>query len=381
MNPANIRIGIVAGEASGDILGSGLIKAIKQKYPNATFEGIAGPLMLADGCKTSYAMEELSVMGLVEVLGRLRRLMYVRKQLAQHFIDNPPDVFIGIDAPDFNLGLEQRLKEQGIKTVHYVSPSVWAWRKKRISKIQKAADLVLCLLPFEQQIYKEHNIASEFVGHTLADEIPLEVDQKAARATLGIDENATVLALLPGSRGTELAMLAEPFLQTAVLLQKEIPDFQVVIPVVNDKRKAQLLVIKEQVAPDLNVLIVDRQSREVMTACDVILLASGTATLEAMLCKRPMVVAYKFKWLSYQIFKRMIMIKNFSLPNLLAGKALVPEVLQEQVEPQHLFGLVCAYLASDNHSLINEFDQLHRSLRLDASEHAALAVIKLINGQ
>lgn len=378
MTQSPLRIGIVAGESSGDILGEGLLKSIKAKYPNAKFEGIGGPLMIAQGCKTRFAMEELSVMGLVEVLGRLRRLLAVRKQLVQYFTDNPPDVFIGIDAPDFNLGLEQRLKAKGIKTVHYVSPSVWAWRKKRIFKIKGAADLVLCLLPFEQQIYIDHNIGSAFVGHTLADDIPMKSDQQQARDGLGLSGDDKVLAVLPGSRGTELAMLAAPFLQAAVLLSKKIDNLKVIIPVVNEKRKKQLLEIKAEVAPDLDVTIVDRQSREVMIASDVIMLASGTATLEAALVKRPMIVAYKFKWLSYQIFKRIVKVDHFSLPNLLAEKALVPEILQDEVTPEHLCELAEGYFTSDNSALIGEFEKIHNKIRLGASEHSARAVLALL---
>lgn len=378
MNDAKIRIGIVVGEHSGDILGSGLVKAILKRYPNAQFEGIAGPRMLEQGCKSLYAMEELAVMGLVEVLGRLRRLLFVRKQLVEHFTNNPPDIFIGIDAPDFNLGLEQRLKASGIKTVHYVSPSVWAWRKKRIFKIEKAVNLVLCLLPFERQIYIEHNIPSKFVGHTLADEIPLNSDKQSAREALGLTHDAQILAMLPGSRGSEVSMLAEPFFKAADLLSTKVDKLQIAIPVVNDKRKQQLLEIKAQAAPNLDVRIIDGRSREVMAASDVILLASGTATLEAMLVKRPMIVAYKFKWLTYQIFSRMINLKYFSLPNLLADKALVPEVLQDQVEPEHLCDLLSTYFLSDNSELMTTFEQLHQSLKLDASEHAAKAVLELI---
>lgn len=378
MSKKQIRIGIVVGEHSGDILGSGLVKAILQQYPDAQIEGIAGPRMLELGCKSLYAMEELAVMGLVEVLGRLRRLLHIRKQLVEYFSNNPPDIFIGIDAPDFNLGLEQRLKAAGIKTVHYVSPSVWAWRKKRIFKIKKSVDLMLCLLPFEQQIYVDHDIPVRFVGHTLADEIPLQTDKSVARAELGLKAQANVLAVLPGSRGTEVSMLAEPFLLAAKQLQSQVNDLQIVIPVVNDKRKAQILEVKNQLAPELDVVLVDGKSREVMSACDVILLASGTATLEAMLLKRPMVVAYKFKWLSYQIFKRMISLEYFSLPNLLAGKPLVPEVLQEQVEPDYLCQLLAGYFNSDNRELMDNFDLLHQSLRLDASKHAADAVLELL---
>ena len=381
MNDKPIRIGIVVGETSGDMLGCGLVKAIRKQYPNATFEGIGGPLLKAEGCKSLFAMDELMVMGLVEVLGRLRRLLDVRKQLVEHFVANPPDLFIGIDAPDFNLGLETKLKAAGIKTVHYVSPSVWAWRKKRIFKIKAAADLVLCLLPFETGIYDEHNVKAEFVGHSLADEIPLTLDKAEARKTLGLDEDKPTLALLPGSRGTEINMLAEPFLQTAAQLKAQIPDLQIITPVVSDKRRDQFLAVKERVAPDLPVTLVQGKAREAMTAGDAILLASGTATLEAMLVKRPMLVAYKFKWLSYQIFSRIIKVDHFSLPNLLAKKALVPELLQDEVTPERMTPMMLEYLTGDNSTLIDEFTQLHQSIAKDASAHAAEAVIKLYEGK
>lgn len=378
MSTQALRIGIVAGEASGDILGAGLIAALKKRYPDAIIEGIGGPLMMAQGCKSHYAMEELSVMGLVEVLGRLRRLLHIRKQMAEYFIANPPDVFIGIDAPDFNLGLEQRLKATGIKTVHYVSPSVWAWRKKRIFKIKQAADLVLCLLPFETQIYHQHQIKAEFVGHTLADDIPETTDTRQARISLNLPEDAPTLALLPGSRGSEIAMLAEPFLQAAELIKQQYPILSIVTPVVNEKRKRQFLDIKGQVAPDLPVTLIDGQSRTVMSAADVVLLASGTATLEGALVKKPMIVAYKFKWLSYQIFKRLVTIPYFSLPNLISNKPIVPELLQEQVNKTRIAQLACDYLAEPNDRLHDDYASIHQRLKKDASKVSADAILTLI---
>lgn len=385
MSAQPLRIGIVAGEASGDILGAGLIAAIKQRFPNAIIEGIGGPLMIEQGCDSHFAMEELSVMGLVEVLGRLRRLLHIRKQMAEYFISHPPDVFIGIDAPDFNLGLEQRLKATGIKTTHYVSPSVWAWRKKRIFKIKEAADLVLCLLPFETQIYHDHDIKAEFVGHTLADDIPAVTDTKQARAELNLPIDKPTLALLPGSRGSEIGMLAEPFLQAAVIIKQQFPDLSIVTPVVNEKRKAQFLEIKSQVAPDLPVTLIDGQpkgaSRTAMSAADVVMLASGTATLEAALVKKPMIVAYRFKWLSYQIFKRLVKIPFFSLPNLVCDKQVVPELLQEQVTKEHIAQLACEYLSNPNDSLHDDYNDIHQLLKKDASKVSADAVLDLIESK
>ena len=378
MSEKTLRIGVVCGETSGDILGAGLIKAIKAQYPDAIFEGIAGPLMQAQGCHSHYGMEELAVMGLVEVLGRLKRLLHIRKAMLDYFIDHPPDIFIGIDAPDFNLGLEQGLKAKGIKTVHYVSPSVWAWRKKRIFKIKQAADLVLCLLPFETQIYHQHQIDAEFVGHTLADDIPPQCDKQLARRELDLPQDCPVVAILPGSRGAELSMLTEPFVKAALLIKKRFPKASFVTPLVNDKRKAQFVELQQQFAPDLTVKLVEGQSRRVMSASDVVILASGTATLEAALVKRPMIVAYKFKWLSYQIFKRLVTVANFSLPNLVLGKTIVPELLQHQVTPERIADLACGYLAEPNEQLNADFAEIYQLLKKDASKMAAKAVLGLL---
>ena len=283
MSEKNIRVGIVAGETSGDILAAGLISKIKQQYPNATFEGIAGPRMQAQGCTTIFDMEELSVMGLVEVLSRIRRLLFVRKSLYQHFIANPPDIFIGVDAPDFNLRLELPLKNAGIKTVHYVSPTVWAWREKRVFKIAKATDLVLSLFPFEKQVYDKHNIPCQFVGHTMADSIAIAPDKEAARRALKVRTEERVLALLPGSRHSEVNLLLDIFMQSAELLAKEVSDLSVLIPVVNKERKRQVEDYMREHTVDVNYRVVIGHAREVMTASDAVLLASGTATLEAML--------------------------------------------------------------------------------------------------
>ncbi|WP_199609285.1 lipid-A-disaccharide synthase [Flocculibacter collagenilyticus] len=393
MTTKKITIGIVAGEHSGDILGEGLIKALKHQYqteiansnalPNEQVElefvGIGGPRMNALGCRSLFAMEELAVMGLVEVLSRLPRLLSVRKQLVKYFTENPPDVFIGIDAPDFNLGLELKLKQQGIKTVHYVSPSVWAWRQKRIFKIAEATNLVLALLPFEKAFYDKYQVPCEFVGHTLADDIPLIPNTLAYRHELSLPTKARILAVLPGSRGSEISMLASPFFAAIEQLQRNDAELVVAVPCVDEHKKSMVMQIQQLVAPSLKVHYFIGQSREVMGAADGILLASGTATLEAMLLKKPMVVAYKFKWLSFQIFKRLVKARFFSLPNLLADKALVPELLQDEVNTEQLVSSVNQMLSSDSSELVTHYTQLHQTIKLDASKKSAEAVYALLS--
>ena len=372
-------IAIVAGEASGDILGAGLIKSLKRLYPDAEFIGIGGPQMIAQGFTSLYPMERLSVMGLVEVLGRLRELLKIRKDLGSTLIEKKPDVFIGIDAPDFNLGLETRLKEAGIKTVHYVSPSVWAWREKRVFKIKKAVDLVLCLFPFEVAFYEQHQVPAVCVGHTLADMIDMETDTTAAREQLGLSLQNPVVAILPGSRQGEVARLGELFLHTAQQIKHSIPSVQFVIPAANDDRKQQLEVLLQSV-PELSVKLINGQSRTVMASADVVLLASGTAALEGMLLKKPMVVSYRLARLTYFIMSRMVKQKYVSLPNLLAGKELIPELLQHDATPENLTAAVLKLLADDQTAakLKSEFTQLHTMLRKNADDAAAQAVANLI---
>ncbi|UJZ94421.1 lipid-A-disaccharide synthase [Photobacterium damselae subsp. damselae] len=374
-----LRIGIVAGEISGDILGAGFIEAIKAQYPDAEFVGVAGPRMQAAGCQALFDMEELAVMGIVEVLGRLPRLFKIKAELVRYFTDNPPDVFVGIDAPDFNLRLERDLKDHGIKTVHYVSPSVWAWRQKRIFKIEKATNLVLAFLPFEKAFYDKFNVPSEFIGHTMADAIPLETDKLAARQLLNLDPNQRYLAVLPGSRGGEMELIAPPFIETCRLLKQQHPDLGFVVALVNQKRREQFEQAWQSIAPELDFVLVDDTARNVMIASDAVLLASGTVALECMLVKRPMVVGYKVKPLTAWLAKRMLKTKYVSLPNILADKELVPELLQEECEPAKLAEQVNRFLAQDNSDLIAEFNQMHQWIRCDADKQAAQAVLKLID--
>lgn len=374
-----IRIGIVAGEISGDILGASLIKSIKIRYPNAIFEGIGGTQMIEEGCHSLFDLEELSVMGLVEVFSRLRRLFSIKAQLFDHFIKNPPDVFVGIDAPDFNLRLELQLKQAGIKTVQYVSPSIWAWRQKRIFKVAKATNLVLALLPFEKEFYDKHDFPCDFVGHTLADQIAPNMSKLAARAKLNLDVNAQYLALMPGSRGSELKFNSEMYLVAARRLLVKYPHLKFVIALVNEQRKSQFLTAKSQFAPMLDITIIDGQSRDVMAASDAIMLASGTATLEGLLVNRPMVVVHKIHWLTYKLFKPLMKVKHYSLPNLLAKKELIVELIQDDATIDNIVREVSKLLDSDNSDMLNAFSDLQQLLKCNASERAADSVIGLIN--
>ncbi|MFW7524107.1 lipid-A-disaccharide synthase [Vibrio ostreicida] len=374
-----LRVGIIAGELSGDTLGEGFIKAVKRRYPNAEFVGIGGPKMIAQGCESLFDMEELAVMGLVEVLGRLPRLLKVKAQLLRYFIDNPPDVFVGIDAPDFNLRLELDLKNAGIKTVHYVSPSVWAWRPKRIFKIDAATDLVLAFLPFEKAFYDKYQVACEFVGHTLADAIPLEPDQAQARKQLNLAEDKQWLAVLPGSRGGEVGLIAKPFIDTCREIKKRHPEIGFVVAAVNDKRKQQFEEIWQQTAPELDFVVVQDTARNVITASDAVLLASGTVALECMLLKRPMVVGYKVNRLTGWLVQKLAITEFVALPNILAGEALVKEFILEQCSPEYLVPAVDAMLSESNKALIERFTEMHQWIRKDADAQAANAVLKLIS--
>ncbi len=375
-NPTSAPIfAIVVGEHSGDTLGAGLMQALKVHHPDAKFIGIGGDKMEKLGFESLFAMEELAVMGIVEVLGRIRRLLFVRKSLVNYFTDNTPDVFIGIDAPDFNIGLELRLKKQKIKTVHYVSPSVWAWREKRIFKIAKATDMVLSLLPFEKAFYDKHQIPCTFVGHPLADDIPMISNKEQARIELDLPANVKILALMPGSRGGELSRLLEPFFKSAEQLQKQDESLLFIAPMVSEKRAAQFENLKKGYAPDLNVQVIIDKTQQVMAASDCLLTASGTVTLEAALIKRPMVICYKFNLITYWLAKWLVKLQWFSLPNLLANKTLVPELLQDEVCAEKIVPLVKERLYQDQSQLNNSFIAIHQQLKCDASQQAANAVI------
>ncbi|MGK4340394.1 lipid-A-disaccharide synthase [Ectopseudomonas oleovorans] len=369
-----IRVALVAGEASGDILGCGLMQAIKQRHPDAEFIGVGGARMEAEGLKSFFPMERLAVMGLVEVLGRLFELLRRRRQLARELIAAKPDVFIGIDAPDFNLGLELKLRRAGIKTVHYVSPSVWAWRQKRVLKIREACDLMLTLFPFEAQFYDEHQVPVRFVGHPLADAIPHQADRAAAREALDLPQDEPVVALMPGSRGGEVARLGELFLDAAIRLRALRPGIHFLLPCATPERREQL----EQMLAgrDLPLTLLNGRSHEALAACDAVLIASGTATLEALLYKRPMVVAYRVAPLTYRVLKRLVKSPYISLPNLLAERLLVPELIQDAATPEALAQAV-APLIDGGQVQTEGFDLIHRALRRDASVSAADAVLKL----
>ncbi len=369
---------IVVGEHSGDTLGEGLMRALLTTYPKARFIGIGGPKMQALGFESLFAMDELSVMGLVEVLGRIRRLLQVRKSLINYFSQNKPDVFIGIDAPDFNIGLELKLKTRSIKTMHYVSPSVWAWREKRIFKIAKATNMVLALLPFEKSFYDKHQVPCTFVGHPLADDIPMVSDKVAARERLSLPQGNKILALMPGSRGGELSKLLADFFNSAKLLQAQDEQLIFVAPMISEKRVEQFNQLKKELAPDLPVVVILNKTQDVMAASDCLLTASGTVTLEAALIKRPMVICYKFSPVTYLLARLLVKLKWFSLPNLLANRTLVPELLQKEVCPEKIVPLVRERLYQDQSQLDESYRQIHQQIKCDASKQAAKAVIDVL---
>lgn len=375
-----MRIAIVVGETSGDMLGIGLMKALKKQYPNATFEGIGGPLMEAEGFKSFVPMERLAVMGLVEILGRLFELLKVRKKLVKYWQKNPPDIFIGIDAPEFNTQLEYKLKTSGIKTVHYVSPSVWAWRSKRIHKIKKSVDLMMTLFPFEAKFYQEHDVPVSFVGHNLADSIPFENHADDARQVFNIEPNEKVVCLMPGSRGSEVEKLCPVFLQTAERIAQHNPDVRFILPAANHVRKQQIEQLMEEMKPAAKIEVIDGHSKTCMQAADVILLASGTATLEGMLLKKPMIVSYIVSPITAMIMRRLLKQDFISLPNLLAGREVVPEILQEHATAENLAKAVNERLEDEDliHQLQETFLFIHKQLKRGANEQAALAIVNLL---
>ncbi|GGD57044.1 lipid-A-disaccharide synthase [Pseudoxanthomonas indica] len=381
--PTRLRIALVAGEASGDGLGAGLITALRERFPHAEFAGIGGDGMRAAGCQTWFDASELAVMGLAEVLRHLPRLLRLRRDFRQRVLAWQPDVFVGIDAPDFNLGVERWFKQRGIRTVHYVSPSVWAWREKRAEKIGHSADRVLCLFPMEPAIYARHGVDARFVGHPMADDMPLHPNRLAARTALGLDHVAPVLAVLPGSRLGEIQRLAPDFLRAARLVSEQIPGLQVLVPAANAACRQALQQWLQQPGLDVPGLhLLDGQARTALYAADSVLLASGTATLEAMLAKQPMVVGYKVAPLTYRIVKALGLLKvdRYALPNVLAGEDLAPELMQDQCTADNLARALLHWFRSpeDVAALMPKYQHLHEQLRQDASARAADAVAELI---
>ena len=376
-----MRIALVAGEASGDQLGAGLIHQLRSRFPGAEFAGIGGPQMRAEGMDAWHDCSELAVMGLAEVLRHLPRLLRLRRDLRRRLLAWKPDVFIGIDAPDFNLGLERSLKQSGLRTVHYVSPSVWAWREGRAAKIGRSADLVLCLFPIEPPIYARHGIDARFVGHPLADQFALHPDSGAARQALGLAPDIPVLALLPGSRLGEIRRLLPTFLETARRLGLRMPGLSVVIPAANDACREQIEQgLAEVTLPDVRVL--SGRAHEAMIASNVVLLASGTAALEAMLAKKPMVVGYRISALTYRLVMALglMNINRYSLPNVLANEPIVPELMQGDCTPENLLEalLRCFDDAEARDTLQPRYQAIHERLRGDASASAANAIAELL---
>ncbi|HSW92882.1 MAG TPA: lipid-A-disaccharide synthase [Gammaproteobacteria bacterium] len=373
------QVGILAGEASGDRLGAGLIHALNA-HQAFEFTGIGGSGMIAAGCHSLFDMERLSVMGLIEPLRRLPELFRIRRELYHYFIEHRPAVFIGIDSPDFNLGLELKLRRAGIPVIHYVSPSVWAWRQKRIFKIAKATDLVLALFPFEADFYKKYNVPVQFVGHPLADLIPLHTDKMLARKKLNLDPDAVYIALLPGSRQNEINYLAERFLETAAHCYKKRPSLKFITSSINEKRHQEFEAICKARYPDLPLTFFQGRSHEVMEAADVVLVTSGTATLETMLYKRPMVIAYRMANLTFQLGKRWVKLKYIGMPNLLANERLVPEFIQEAATADNMSAALLDYLDHPEKVAVLEkkFLEIHQTLRCNANEQAAKAVLNLL---
>lgn len=377
----NLRIGVVAGEVSGDLLGAGLLRALKRRFGDIEIEGIGGSEMIAQGCRSLFPLEKLAVMGFTEVLGRYREIRGIQQKLIQHFRAHPPDVFIGIDAPDFNLGLEEPLRRAGIPTVHYVSPTVWAWRGYRIRRIRRAVDHMLTLFPFEADYYRRQGVPVTCVGHPMADQIPDEVDRGDYRARLKLDADATIVALLPGSRVSELEAHADLFVLTAAWLHERHPDYRFVVPLVS--RETRIIfedAIKRHEAWDLPITRMFGHGRAAMAAADIVLLASGTAATEAMLLKRLMVVTYKVSFFSQLLFRLFAHVKLYSMPNNLAGRELVPERVQRRARPEVL-GQEIENLLADGvraEEIYRVFREQHAELRRNADESAANAVLALL---
>ncbi|MEY4429665.1 MAG: lipid-A-disaccharide synthase [Pseudomonadota bacterium] len=376
------RMGMVAGEASGDLLAGLLLGGLKQRFAGLQSFGIGGPKMVAQGFEAWWPHHKLSVFGFVDALRHYRELSGIRDQLGDRLLADKPDVFVGVDAPDFNFGLERRLKEGGVPTVHFVSPSIWAWRGGRIDKIARSTDHVLCLFPFEPELYHAKGIAATFVGHPLADTIPMASPKAPARAALGLAEDAPVLAVLPGSRRSEIQHIAPAFLQAVALLARQRPDMRFVMPVVPGLRDMVEPMVREH-CPQAPLKVLDGQSHEALAACDVTLIASGTATLEAALFKRPMVIAYRLGWMSWQLMRHMGYLPWVGLPNILARDFVVPERLQDDASPQQLAQDCLAWFDQPERmaSVEARFTQMHETLRRDTGRCASDAIAKVLEGR
>lgn len=380
MPSSPLHIGLLAGEASGDLLGAGLIRSLRRHFPDLVCTGIGGPAMQAQGFLSLYPMERLSVMGIIDPLKRLPELIRCRRNIRHHFLQQRPDVFIGIDSPDFNLGLEVSLREAGIPVVHYVSPSVWAWRQRRIKKIAKACDLILTLFPFEMDFYRQHQVNAQFIGHPLADAMPGENDKQSARTRLGLDGEAPCLALLPGSRQGELRHMAPVFLEAASRVAASIPGLTVISASANEARHGELVTLCRQLAPQLQVKVFQGEARNVMVASDAVLVTSGTATLEALLCGRPMAIAYRMSALIFPLVRAMVKAPFMGLPNLLAGEKIVPEFVQQEATPTALADAILDFMQhpQKTDALQSRFQRIREELRCQADERAAKAVMTLL---
>ena len=378
-----MKIAIVAGEVSGDILGARLIEALKLQYPDASFEGIGGKEMQAQGLTSLFDMERLSVMGFTEVLGRFRELWNIRKNLLNRWLETPPDLFVGIDAPDFTIWLEKRLHANGIIAVHYVSPSIWAWRQSRVKKFVGNLDLMLALFPFEVEFYREHKVPAEFVGHPLADEVPLNSDVTEARRQLSLPADPFILGVLPGSRLGEIQRIGPDFLKALVTLHENHPDWVFVTPLATEKVAERFDALHQEHASQVPITYIDGQSREVMAASDQILMASGTAVLEGMLVGRPMVAAYRVAAFTGWLIQRLGMIKStyYTLPNNLANENLVPELIQQELTAEAVIEAVETQFAEPVEKKayrLKRFNEIHQTLRQNASVKAANAIQKLL---
>ena len=374
-----MHVGIVAGEPSGDVLGDGIITALREQVPDAVFEGIGGSRMTDNGCFSLYPMERLSVMGFTEVIGRLPALFSIRRELRSHFLGTPPDIFIGIDAPDFNLPLERALKQAGIRTLHYVSPAVWAWRRYRVRKVAQSADCLLTLFPFEEQYYRKQPLTVECVGHPLADRLADKVDVHEARSYLGLEKKRPIAALLPGSRVNEVRQLARPFIEAAAWCYERRPDLKFVVPLANDACRSTFEKSLNKSRKQLPIVLLNGQALEAMAASDAVLLASGTATLECLLLKRPMVVAYRMSPLSFRIARSLANTNYYSLPNLLAGRPVVTELIQQEVTAERLGRQLMKLL--ENRQYVDEmcavFSTIHEELRRDANRTVADRILEM----